>query len=74
MFYNHQNTMSCVVYSVAIGKVLPANILPIFGEESEGFLQKIVVVKYVGDTFLDLSYEKQPGHPDKKGSPVPPEG
>ena len=34
----------------------------------------IVVVKYVGDTFLDLSYEKQPAHPDKKGSPVPPEG
>jgi len=41
MLYNHQNTRSGVVYSVAIGKVLPANILPIFGEESEGFLQKI---------------------------------
>jgi hypothetical protein len=38
------------------------------------FHAKIVVVKYVGDTFLDLSYEKQPGHPDKKGRPVPPEG
>jgi hypothetical protein len=24
--------------------------------------------------FLDLSYEKQSAHPDKKGSPVPPEG
>ena len=33
-----------------------------------------VVVKYMGDTFLDLSCEKQPGHPDKRGSPVPPEG
>jgi hypothetical protein len=33
-----------------------------------------VVVKYVGDTFLELSYEKQSAHPDKKGSPVPPEG
>jgi hypothetical protein len=32
-----------------------------------------VVVKYVGDTFLNLSYEKQSAHPDKKGSPVPPE-
>ena len=36
--------------------------------------KETVVVKYVGDTFLDLSYEKQPAHPDKKGSPVPPEG
>ena len=35
---------------------------------------KTVVVKYVGDTFLNLSYEKQSAHPDKKGSPVPPEG
>jgi hypothetical protein len=34
----------------------------------------VVVVKYVGDTFLDLSYEKQPGHPHKTCSPVPPEG
>ena len=33
-----------------------------------------VVVKYMGDTFLDLSYEKPLGHPDKRGSPVPPEG
>jgi hypothetical protein len=33
-----------------------------------------VVVKYMGDTFLDLSCEKPPGHPDKKYSPVPPEG
>ena len=29
---------------------------------------KTVVVKYVGDTFLDLSCEKQPAHPDKKGA------
>ena len=34
----------------------------------------IVVVKYMGDTFFDLSYEKQPGHPHKTCSPVPPEG
>jgi len=33
-----------------------------------------VVVKYVGDTFLDLSCEKQPAHPDKKCRPVPAEG
>ncbi len=33
-----------------------------------------VVVKYMGDTFLNLSYEKQPGHPHKKCSPVPPAG
>jgi len=35
---------------------------------------KSVVVKYVGDTVLDLSCETQPAHPDKKGSLVPPEG
>lgn len=33
-----------------------------------------VVVKYMGDTFLGLSCEKQPAHPDKKCSPVPPAG
>ena len=33
-----------------------------------------VVVKYMGDTFLDLSCEKPLGHLDKRGSPVPPEG
>ena len=32
------------------------------------------MVKDMGDTFLDLSYEKPLGHPDKRGSPVPPEG
>ena len=38
------------------------------------FYLNYVVVKYMGDTFLDLSYEKQPGHPHKTCSPVPPEG
>ena len=41
--------------------------ISIFGENS-------VVVKYMGDTFLDLSCEKPLGHPEKRGSPVPPEG
>ena len=39
-----------------------------------GFSYKIVVVKYMGDTFLDLLCETQPGHPDKRGSPIPLEG
>jgi transposase-like protein len=39
-----------------------------------GLVQRRVVVKDMGDTFLDLSYEKPLGHPDKRGSPVPPEG
>src|SRR6266568_8446581 len=40
----------------------------------DGNTPMTVVVKYVGDTFLDLSCEKQPAHPDKKDSLVPPEG
>jgi mannose-6-phosphate isomerase-like protein (cupin superfamily) len=38
------------------------------------FLEGTVVVKYMGDTFLDLSCEKPPGHPHKRGSPIPLEG
>ena len=44
------------------------------GHKKRHFPEKTVVVKYMGDTFLDLSYEKLLGHPDKKGSPVPPAG
>src|SRR5262245_21787476 len=39
-----------------------------------GGMQLCVVVKYMGDTFLDLSCEKLPGHPHKRGSSIPLEG
>src|SRR6266436_7951492 len=43
-------------------------------ECGEAIVDWSVVVKYMGDTFLDLSCEKPLGHPEKRGSPVPPAG
>jgi len=34
--------------------------------KNQSQIAQFVVIKYMGDTFLDLSYEKQPDHLHKK--------